>query len=490
MGEDVADREFNAKDRQIYRAKVHECLDVLARMLSQSRFDFDRQMTGMEIEFNLVDDVGDPAMRNLEVLSRIDDPDFQPELGRFNLEINVAPRPLRGNAAVELEADVRTQLNAAEKRAREHDAGLVMIGILPTLLPDHLTHESITANPRYRLLDEQMLRARGEDLHIDIEGVQSLQTYADTIAPEAACTSVQFHLQVSPESFAKYWNAAQCLAGVQVALGANSPYFMGKELWRETRIALFTQATDTRSAELKAQGVRPRVWFGERFVTSVFDLFEENLRYFPALLPVIGDEDPWQVFAGDGTPALSELRLHNGTVWRWNRPVYDVVSDIPHLRVENRVLPAGPTVVDILANGAFYYGAIRALAEQDRPVWSRMSFATAAENFHAAAVRGIDAELFWPGHGEVPATELVQRRLLPLAHEGLARWGVDAPVRERLLGVIEGRCSTARNGATWQTDVVHGLEASGMSRLDALRTMTLRYVENMHSNEPVHTWSG
>jgi hypothetical protein len=488
MGEKVGDREFTAHDRMLYREKVHQCLDVLARMLSETRFDFDRPMTGMEIEFNLVDEHGDPSFSNDRVLARIEDPDFQTELGRFNLEINVQPRPMHGRAAEELEADVRAQLNAAEKVAQDQGSGLLMIGILPTLMPEHLTHESISGNPRYKLLDEQMLAARGEDLHIDIDGVESLEAFADTIAPEAACTSVQFHLQVSPDSFASYWNAAQCLAAVQIAMGANSPYFMAKELWRETRIALFTQATDTRSAELKAQGVRPRVWFGERFVTSVFDLFEENIRYFPALLPVLEDEDPWAVFNSGGTPQLPELRLHNGTVWRWNRPVYDVAADVPHLRVENRVLPAGPTVSDILANGALYYGLMRALAEQDRPVWSRMSFATAEENFTRASVQGIEAEIFWPGHGELPVTELVHRWLLPLADEGLQGWGVDAPVRDRLLSIIEQRCITGSNGATWQTSVVHAAERRGLSRVEALREMTVRYVANMHSNEPVHTW--
>jgi hypothetical protein len=299
---------------------------------------------------------------------------------------------------------------------------------------------------------------------------------------------VQFHLQVSPDSFAQHWNAAQCISAVQVALAANSPYFLGRELWRETRIALFTSAADTRPAELKAQGVRPRVWFGERWITSVFDLFEENTRYFPALLPVLEEEDPVEALAAGRTPTLQEMRLHNGTVWRWNRPVYDIVDDTPHLRVENRVLPAGPTVVDILANGAFYYGLLRSLADQERPVWSQLSFSTAEDNFTRAAVDGIDATLYWPGVGEVGVPELVVRKLLPLAHEGLRAWGVDDAARERLLGIIEARCVTGRNGATWQVDTVRRLEASGQDRDEALRHMTQAYVELMHSNEPVHTW--
>ena len=223
------------------------------------------------------------------------------------------------------------------------------------------------------------------------------------------------------------------LAGPQLALGANSPFFLGQRLWAETRIPLFTQATDTRSVELKNQGVRPRVWFGERWITSIFDLFEENVRYFPALLPELYDEEPEEVFERGEVPELKELRLHNGTVYRWNRPIYDIVGGRPHLRVENRVLPAGPSIVDVLANAAFYYGAMRVLAEEDRPVWTRMSFSAAEANFEEGARLGIDARTYWPGFGEVPATELVLRRLLPMAHEGLERWGVSAAVRDRFL---------------------------------------------------------
>ena len=245
-----------------------------------------------------------------------------------------------------------------------------MVGILPTLMPEHVTLDSVSENPRYSLLDQQIFAARGEDLEIVIDGVERLQMISDTIMPEAACTSTQVHLQVSPDDFAGYWNAAQAIAGIQVAVGANSPYLFGRELVAESRIPLFEQSTETRAEELKAQGVRPRVWFGERWITSIFDLFEENSRYFPALLPIITDEDPIAVLDAGGVPTLDELRLHNGTVYRWNRPVYDISGGKPHLRVENRVLPAGPTVVDTMANAAFFAGLVRALADEDRPIWT------------------------------------------------------------------------------------------------------------------------
>jgi len=300
---------------------------------------------------------------------------------------------------------------------------------------------------------------------------------------------VQFHLQVAPETFGRYWNASQAIAAVQLAVGANSPYLFGKQLWHETRIGLFEQATDTRPDELKAQGVRPRVWFGERWITSIFDLFEENVRYYSALLPLCEAEDPVAVLEHGDTPELGELRLHNGTIYRWNRPIYDVVRGRPHLRVENRVLPAGPTVADIMANGALYFGLVRALAEADRPIWSQMSFSAAEENFHSAAKRGIEASIYWPGLGEVPATELVLRRLLPMAYQGLEEWGVAPADRDRLLGIIEQRCLTGRNGSTWQIETVRKFEAQNdLDRLGALRQMTRRYADHMHTNQPVHTW--
>jgi Glutamate-cysteine ligase family 2(GCS2) len=490
MGEDVARTEFTRQDRQRYRAKVRRCLDVLARMLATSKFDFERPMTGLEIEFNLVDEHSDPAMKNAQVLTAIANPDFQTELGQFNIEINVRPRRLNDDAAVDLEADLRASLNDAETRSTEVGAHIVMIGILPTLTPDHLTADALSANARYAVLNEQIFAARGEDLHIAIDGPERLSIYADTIAPESACTSVQLHLQVSPTEYAANWNAAQTIAGVQLALGANSPFLFGKELWRETRIALFEQATDTRPDELKEQGVRPRVWFGERWITSIFDQFEENVRYFPALLPICDDEDPVEVLDRGDTPSLHELRMHNGTIYRWNRPIYDVFRGKPHLRVENRVLPAGPTVVDILANAAFYYGVLRVLADEDRPIWTRMSFAAAADNFAAGAKLGINAQIYWPGLGEVPATELVLRRLLPMAHQGLDLWGVAPQVRDRLLGIIEQRCISHVNGAEWQVRTFHQIDRDRqpLDRLDGLREMLRRYVEHMHSNEPVHTW--
>ncbi|MBD3945339.1 glutamate--cysteine ligase family protein [Nocardioides ganghwensis] len=486
MGEEVAQQEFSRADRTRHREKVRRNLDVFARMLREAAFDTDDPMTGLEMELNLIDDAGDPALKNAEVLEAIADPDFQTELGQFNIEINLAPAKLREGGLATFEESLRHSLNEAEEKGSRVGAHQVMIGILPTLAEGHMTRDSLSANPRYALLSEQILNARGEDITISISGKERLTTTADSIVPEAACTSTQFHVQTSPDQFAAYWNAAQSIAGVQLAVSANSPYLLGKELWRETRIPLFEQATDTRSEELKAQGVRPRVWFGERWITSVFDLFEENVRYFPALLPVTDEEDPLEVLEAGGTPALHELRLHNGTIYRWNRPVYDISQGMPHLRVENRLLAAGPTVADTIANAALWFGLIRYLVESERPLWSQMSFSAAEENFHVAAQTGVDAQVYWPGIGQVRATELVLRRLLPMARAGLDSWGVPSEQSDRYLGIIEQRCQAEASGAGWFVERVRA--RGGEDRYDALRATLLDYRDRMHSNEPVHAW--
>jgi gamma-glutamyl:cysteine ligase YbdK (ATP-grasp superfamily) len=434
MGRDIQVIKISGEDRRKYREKLRSSLEVFARMLRESPFEAGPSLMGLEIELDLVDEHGAPSMRNAAVLDAIADPAWATEVGQFNLEINVPPRRLDGDALAGLEREVRGSLNAGDTRARDVGCRLVMVGILPTLRKEDVHEGTLSANARYRVLNEQIFAARGEDMRIAIDGPDQLLTYADSITPEAACTSVQLHLQVSPDDFASYW-------------------------------------------------------FGDRWITSVFDLFEENIRYFPALLPICEDEDPVAALDRGGCPQLAEMCLHNGTIYRWNRPVYAAVNGKPHLRVENRVLPAGPSVADAMANAAFYYGLVRALAEAQRPVWTQMSFATAAENLHAAARHGLDALLYWPGLGDVPAAELVVRRLLPLARAGLGRWGVSPVHADRLLGIIEQRCLTGRTGAAWQIATVGALtERGGADRPEALRLMTQRYIEQMHTNEPVHTW--
>ena len=492
MGEKLVADRFTLADRRLYRQQLRRGLEAMERMLAEGRFERPRDLMGLEIELNLSDTSGLPRMRNTEVLERIASTDFQTELGQFNLEVNIVPHRLVGRVFDQLAEELRTGLGYADRQASEAAARIVMIGILPTLDAEDLVPANLTAVDRYRLLNDQIMAARGEEVALDIWGVERLVRTTSSIAPEAACTSLQLHLQVTPERFADVWNAAQVVTAPQIAMGANSPFVFGRELWRESRIPVFVQATDTRPPELAAQGVRPRTWFGERWISSPLDLFEENLRYYPALLPLVDEEDPQQILESGGTPNLPELVLHNGTVYRWNRPVYGVVDGVPHLRVENRVLPAGPTVTDVLANTAFYYGLVRSLADDPRPVWRRMSFSQAAANFDAACRHGVTARLHWPrasgGMAEWSAVRLVQEVLLPRAAEGLDAWGVEPADRDRFLGVIEERCRTRTNGAEWQARSFHRGVESGLDRAKALAAMTRRYSELAWDGEPVHTW--
>ncbi|MEW1866010.1 glutamate--cysteine ligase [Streptomyces sp. NPDC088194] len=493
MGEKVVAGAFDLADRRMYRNKLQQCLVGLERLLAERRFDRPRNLMGLEIELNLADSEGLPRMMNEEVLERIASRDFQTELAQFNIEVNIAPHPLSGRVLDRLAEELRTGLGYADRMAGEVGAGIVMVGILPTLQAQDLVSANLSRADRYTLLNERILAMRGEDITLDIGGVEHLVYTSASIAPEAACTSTQMHLQVTPERFAPAWNAAQVVSAPQVAVGANSPFLFGRELWRETRPLLFQQATDTRPQELRAQGVRPLTWFGERWIDSVADLFAENLRYFPPLLPICDDEDPLRVLDEGGVPQLRELALHNGTIYRWNRPVYQVVDGVPHLRVENRVMPAGPTVADVIANTAFYYGLVRALAEAPRPVWQRLPFGAAAANFDAACRDGIDAVLHWPrprgtALAQVAAADLIRDELLPLAAAGLDGWGIDPVDRDHYLGIIEQRCRLRTNGARWQADAFHHFLGRGLDRRAALAAMTQRYRAMSTEGAPVHTW--
>ncbi len=490
MGQEVTSGEFTRDDRVAYREKVLLDLDIFEQMLEGSRFDFTRPQMGLEIELNLVDEQFHPALVNSAVLKELDDGDFQSEVGRYNIEMNVPPRPMAGDQARRLERWLSSQLQMSGDAARRHGAQVTSIGIVPTLTPELFEGDWLSLGVRYQALNDSILHERGEGLELDITGPsgERVSEYFTTIGPLSGCTSVQLHQQVTPQDFPTYWNAASAISGVQIAMGANSPYLFGKQLWAETRIPLFTQMVDTRSVELKHQGVRPRAYFGKQWIISIFDLFEENVRCFPALLPELSDEDPVAVFAAGRAPQLGELKLHNGTVWRWNRPIYDSVRGVPHLRVENRVLPAGPSVIDMVANACFYYGLLESLASSGRPVWTRMPFSHAEANFEEAARYGIDAALYWPGLGRLPATELVSEHLLTLADEGLSGLGLRREVRTAYLEVIEQRCRTRQNGSSWQVACTQRFEAAGHDRAEALRLMFAEYVQHMDANTPVSAW--
>jgi hypothetical protein len=468
--------------------RLQRCVAALQRMVDGGWFVGHEDTVGMEVELDLVDPLGRPRLINDAVLSRLDRADMQHELGQFNVELNLPPRRLQGSVLHDSERNLADVLDACRARIEGLGARLVAIGTLPTLGAEQLTLERISRNPRYALLCRRMRAARHRPFLVHIlDAREPVEFATDSVAPEAAATSLQLHLRVSPDRFAAYYNAAQLIAGAQVAVAANSPYLLARQVWQETRITLLEQLLDTRRTREVRAGAPARVRLGDRWVDGPLELFDDLVRLFPPLFPTLDTEDPDAALRAGCAPGLRELRLHNGTVWRWNRPVYEVQAGRPHFRIENRVLPSGPTAVDMVANAAFYYGLVRAIADSDHAPWKQVPFEAAERDLHCAARDGLAARLSWRG-AEHPADQLTCEVLLPAAAAGLDAWGVEADDRDRYLGVIEARVRCHRNGAVWQTETVRCLEERGLQRILALREMTRRYAEHARTGAPVHEW--
>lgn len=490
MGREIGSTEYTRSQRTRYRRELRRNLDLFETFLDTAEF-VDEGTVGVELEMNLADrDSMAPALIADTLLEDLDDEQYVHEIGRFNLEANLPVTHPTGTGLRELETALAAAVDRADEAAQARGARVVPVGHLPTISEDLFADEAWRApGARYEALESSVMEARGEEITLRIEGEgRGVDTTFDSIAPESACTSMQLHLQVPPEQFAAAWNAAQAIAGPQVALAANSPFLLGRRLWHETRIPTFVQALDTRPPEYAAQGVRPRVWFGERWITSMFDLFEENVRLFPALIPESREMAEEPLLTEGHSPRLHELMLHNGTVWRWNRPIYDPGTDVPHLRLENRLLPAGPTPADMAANAAFFYGIVRSLVHERRPLWSRMSFEQADESFQQCARWGLEARVRWPKVGRVRVADLLQEHLIPQAMQGLRELGADAQVIARYQEILTERARTVRNGARWQIDTVTSLELRGGTREQALAEMTRLYRAAVDSGEPVHAW--
>ncbi len=491
MGDAVSRDSYTPKQRTQYRNYLLDELEVFDKHLQKAEF-VDHGTIGLELELNLVDENAAPAGCNDAVLAELSD-EYQAEVGRYNVEVNHPPLSMEGDGLTRLHNGLNERLHNVQEAATAAGARMAMIGTLPTVTTEYLkSPEWMTKENRYAALTNSVMQARGELVDIDIAREERYRESFEDIATESTCTSMQLHLQVAPDRFADAWNASQAIAGVQVALGANSPLFLGHRVWHESRIPIFQQSMDTRTAELVNQGVRPRVWFGERWITSVFDLFEENVRYFSPLIPE-GRAEAGKPIMDGNSPGLHYLNLQNGTIWRWNRPIYDPSTELSHIRVENRILPAGPTTIDIIADAAFYYGMVKFLGEQTRPVWSRLTFTDATNNFFAGARDGLGARVVWPTLGRIDVSNLVLNHLLDQARLGLEMLEVDENLVDKYLGVIEGRAWRRQNGASWQLDALAstgaGTKPGSPERQDALARVLEAYLENQKTSAPVHTWS-
>jgi hypothetical protein len=481
MGTSIDREAFDEVDDARFQERLEQCLSTLGELLERPGFGVGPVTLGAELELFLVDGAARPLKHNQAVRAAAADARVNLELDRFNLELNATPTLLAGCPFAALGEELRLLLGRVADAARAHGGRPVLVGILPTLRRADLNARVISDLPRYRALNSRLRRLRHDPFHLRIAGADPLELASDDVALEGAATSFQVHLRVDPDDFARAYNAVQAATAPVLAVAGNSPTFLGHRLWEETRIPLCKQSIDDRDGRGPRRRLA-RVAFGTGWLRGgPLGLFAEGVQSHQPLLPVLGDHDPLAGREEGHPPPLQELRLHQGTVWRWNRAIYDPACG-GHLRIEMRALPAGPTVTDMLANAALLVGLSLWLAEQD-PSWTyALSFERAerAEHgFYRAAQHGLAAELSWPAGHDRPRTrraaELVPE-LLPAARDGLVHAGVAAAEADRLLGVIAGRVATGQTGAVWQHRTLAALEL-GLGRERALAATLQRYLE-------------
>lgn len=472
MGQEITQADFDEATFREYGRRLSEEMHLLESMLRSDRFSDTGEVGGYELESWLLDHNYFPAPVNQAFLAQLDNPLVVPELSRFNVELNGQPQPLRGNFLSTFEREISRNWNQCQDVAHQLDSVLIMIRILPSIRQSDLCLANMSELRRYRALNQQVLARRaGKPIRVRIEGRERLSIDHPDVMLEAATTSFQIHLQTAQRDAVRYFNASLVAAAPVLAAACNSPLLFDTDLWDETRIPLFEQSIEL--GDSAGQESR-RVGFGNAYATtSLAECFQDNIARHPVLLPILMDETPER---------FAHLRLHNGTVWRWVRPLIGFEADeTPHLRIEQRVLPAGPTIADMLANTAFYFGLARFLASMDEPPESVLPFEKARDNFYAAARNGLNARLTWLDGGEVDARPLLQEELLPMARHGLKTLEVDNDDIDRYLGIVSARIDSGQTGAAWLRNYRE------KHRTDTLH-LVAAYLEKQRSGTPVHEW--
>lgn len=476
MGEEIRSSQFTADDHARFRQRLEQETALLGEWFEQRRFTPAGNVAGFELEAWLIDNLYRPAPCNEAFLELFDNPLASPELASFNVEVNSTPRPVTGHVFSAMHHELTETWARCRTTAAKLDSEIVMIGILPTVENESLNLANMSHMERYRALNREVVRMRqGKPIVLDINGVEHLKVTHRDVMLESAATSFQIHLQMAQADSVRLFNASTVLCAPMVALSANSPYLFGKDLWDETRIPLFEQAVAVGGFDGAAFGPIRRVTFGSGYVRhSLFECFRENREHYPILLPVDLPGKPDE---------LNHLRLHNGTIWRWNRPLIGFEEDgSPHLRLEQRVVAAGPTVIDEIATAAFFYGVVTELARQEKPIETQLEFDRARDNFYNAARHGLRATVTWLDDRQVPLRELLLKTLLPMAEQGLERLEIAVSDRQLYLDIIKERLVTGCNGAHWQRAFVakHGRD---------MAALTAAYLERQNSGEPVHNWT-
>jgi hypothetical protein len=494
LGIEIEQESFSKADYTRFKQRLQQDLTALDGVLARPGFGAGARTIGAELEMFLIDRNARPFAIGERVEQAAASPLITPEMGAFSIELSTPPVLLAGSPFRALRSHMCNAMQEIARKAALHGARVVTIGILPTFRREDFSEATITQRPRYRALAAGLRRLRQSPFTIRIDGDDPLALLSHDGTMEAANLAFQSHLRTTPEEFARTFNAAMMLTGPVLAAAGNSPTFLGHRLWHETRVALFKQAGDDRPPTTDTDWRTPaRIGFGTGWARDgAAELFRESVALHEPLLPVCGDEDVLACLAAGGVPKLHDLRLHHGTVWKWNRPVYDPEHG-GHLRVELRALPSGPTLDDMLANASMLIGSILSFAPDIQALLPSFPFALAERNFYRAAQFGLDAELAWPIRpGAAPEPVRAGDLLLTLlsrAFDGLVSAGVIRAEAERYLGIFEARVRSGVTGAVWQRQSLAALRANGWTPAEALREMLERYIHRAATNRPVHTWS-
>jgi len=469
MGQEINDINFTQADFTEFLLRLKRETRLLEKMLENDCFESVKPVAGYELEAWLIDQQGNPAPANEEFLQKLDDNEVVSELAQFNVELNGQPKTLEGNTLSLLQAELTSRWHKYQEISHSMGLDLLAIGILPTVQEHDLCLANMSKLKRYQALNHQILRLRkGRPIDLHIKGKESLKLEHDDVMLEAAATSLQIHLQLDATQAGKYYNLAKIISAPMVAVSANSPFLFGKQLWEESRIPLFEQSISVGGSDYSS-----RVTFGIRYVRkTIQEVFAANCERYPVLLPMLMDE---------AEESLSHMRLHNGTIWRWNRPLVGFNQHgIPHLRIEHRVVPAGPTHIDQIANAAFFFGLITALAQKD-DLEQRISHQHSKDNFYRAAKYGMDTKVNWLDGEVLNLRRLCLDKLLPIAQHGLAMLKINDNESKKYLGIIAARLRNRQTGSSWQKQWV---QAYG----NDWHKLTLDYRYRQNTQMPVHTW--
>jgi CBS domain-containing protein/gamma-glutamyl:cysteine ligase YbdK (ATP-grasp superfamily) len=488
MGAQEIVTEFGPEDSQRFTRAIILDLLALDQMIQLGKFETGVRRLGAEQELAVVNNEFRPAPVGEDILTNLNDSQITNELARFNLEINASPQLLTEDCLSRMHTELQGLLDLTRKTTQNLKTDVVLTGILPTLRRSDLTLNNMTDQPRYAELNRALIQLRGGEFQIHIKGIDEILVIHESMMLESCNTSFQIHYQVEPGNFATIYNLAQAVSAPLLACAVNSPLLFNKRLWNETRIALFQHSIDERNIVLQERFRPPRANFGDNWVRgSVLEIYQENVSRYRNLLTTKVTENSQELLAHDQIPELKALCLHNGTVWRWNRPCYGITNGKPHLRIENRILAAGPTISDEIANTAFFAGMLSGMERELPPISMIMNFDDAKENFFAAARHGLNAQFNWIGGKSIPARELILNELLPLAHSGLKLCGINDEDRVHYLGIIEDRVRSGKTGARWFLDSYSALRKDLLP--DACASiLTKQIIENEKKNRPVHEW--